>query len=1197
MAAKIGKSQTKTNSGCLKYSHLKLNDKLGADGQDKTSDSCLTNDPKGKLVKANEQLAGIVADCVAQPDFGSNGTNAGGAGSGHARATMRGIFGLNLEQLWRRLSYTDEAASACQVALVGPTGKLYNTIIKEGASALKTALVTAADGPSLASSITAALIADAKGKIQKGEDAIRADVAETCAVTAQSLIELARGSHGATTSEDLADAAVRVTRCEACLAVAGATALELDCDLFDDATDDDSCSAYVAAYVITDESDLITGPLADGQVGDFMMRNDLARFIIQRGNVRDMYSVGGFGGNIIDVEYNGVAGTDNFLEMQPAINIETVINATAVEVVNDGSNGAAAVVRACGPDDVLDFVNPSTIIEDAGLNFPEDANDNNQDVEACTEYILEPDAAYLKLVTTVFNNEPGTTGFYIGDYVNAAGELEQWGSGNEGIGIRLTADDMGVFSYTGFGEAAGIDYGITAIDLPNTSAVPNGGATSYFSTSGVTYILHSQGVFDAILGQPAEFRVASGASRSFIRYFGVGDGSGANAVTLENLVKGKLAGTVSGCVTKNGAPAPGARVSAGPVVSGAIDRVTSTWVVGDDGCYEGTLPEGNYGMAAWREGTPYEGGGATPTIHNVTVAVETPVVQNFDLPQNGTISVGVTDENGNAVPARVSVVGFDPSPDIILGENTGLHRDQNDVHPFGIARAVYTDATGNVTFEMEPGSYQVYVSRGPEYSAYSVPVTVSAGADTPVAAEIARVVDTTGFISSDHHVHGIASADSRVSESDRVRQFAGEGVDNVIMTDHHAHTDLNPRIAAMGFSNFVASTVGEEITTWDTGHYNAYPMTVDPTRPSGGSTDWGGAAAAGEDFASLGSYILSPAEVETLAKTGPTATADTVVQINHIDSHFVPMKIDTSAVPPTTGMTTAERLAFRMDPNGGNLFNHFDALELWNGYNRNHQNQFLNERIGVWFNHLNQGLPITMITDTDTHAFANLESAGGRTWSASSTDEPALMVPGEIAQSVAAGRAVGGQGVYVQTRLIDAADSGNVADLTLAGDTQITVSNPTAGVNLEISIQAPLWAEFDTVRVYSNAATAPVAARPQLFTATPTMTLVKGTHFTVSTVNVAPGVAGGSRQEAVITVPFANMTQDAWFVVVVKGSDGVSRPMFPVFAADLAKASNTTLAHLIDGNLGQSGVTALGVTNALYADVDGNGEFDGPLEP
>ena len=111
------------------------------------------------------------------------------------------------------------------------------------------------------------------------------------------------------------------------------------------------------------------------------------------------------------------------------------------------------------------------------------------------------------------------------------------------------------------------------------------------------------------------------------------------------------------------------------------------------------------------------------------------------------------------------------------------------------------------------------------------------------------------------------------------------------------------------------------------------------------------------------------------------------------------------------------------------------------------------------------------------------------------------------------------------------------------------------------------------------------------------MTLTAGVDFTITTNNVQPGVTGGLRREAHLSIPFTNMTEDTWFVVVVKGSDGVSRPMFPVHPANLATGGNTTLANLTDGNLGESGVTSLGVTNALYADVDGNPGFDAPLAP
>jgi hypothetical protein len=68
---------------------------------------------------------------------------------------------------------------------------------------------------------------------------------------------------------------------------------------------------------------------------------------------RELYSVGQYGGNLIDAELVGRPDRDNFLEVQPGLNIESVINAQTVEIVNDGQDGTAAVIRTCGPDDLL----------------------------------------------------------------------------------------------------------------------------------------------------------------------------------------------------------------------------------------------------------------------------------------------------------------------------------------------------------------------------------------------------------------------------------------------------------------------------------------------------------------------------------------------------------------------------------------------------------------------------------------------------------------------------------------------------------------------------------------------------------------------------------------------------------------------------------------------------------------------------
>jgi hypothetical protein len=949
---------------------------------------------------------------------------------------------------------------------------------------------------------------------------------------------------------------------------------------------------------ITDAGDLVTGPLAHGKVGDYLLENGLARYVIQDVGQRDLYSVGAFGGNIIDAELVARPGTDNFLEIQPAVNIETVINAQTLDILNDGQDGTAAVIRTCGPDDLLDFVNPSTIIQGAGFPFPASADDQDYDVDGCTEYALEPERTAVRMTTTLFNNEDAERGFYVGDYLNGSGELEQWTSSGAGLG-EILAGAHGVLSYIGFGEATGVDYAHVTVPVPG---LPQPGST-FFTAAGVSYVLQSDSVLEVVvLGTPPAFTVPARGSRSYTRYFAVGDGSGGNAVALETELKQLASGIVEGCVTAGNEPAPNTRVTVGSLQNGALTAVVAPYVTDANGCYRGVLPIGSYGVAAARQGTPYEGNGPTPIVHPITITGGGVTTQDIALPETGRVRVNVVDQNGSATPGRVTVVGFDPSPEPVLPApgisgsiRTGVFNDQTDALRFGIARAVYTDAGGVAELDLEPGEYQLYVSRGAEYSAYSTPVSVTAGNTAMVQAQIAHVIDTAGFVSSDFHVHGIHSADSRVSHRHRVLQYAGEGVDNLIMTDHHAHTDLNPLIAELGFAAFLRSTVGEEITTWDYGHFNAYPLLVDPTRPSGGSIDWAVAAPPGEDFPSRGAFSLTPAAIAALATGGDTSTPATVIQINHIDSHFGPLRIDSVLVPPRSFITAEEKLRFRLDPATGNLFYHFPALELWNGESRGAQAEFLNRRIGIWFNHLNQGLLTTAIADTDSHNFFNLDAHGARTWTASSTDDPAAIDPAEVAASVRSGRAVGGQGVYVQARLRAGDGSGAVADFTRDGSTLVRSANGT--VMLDIHVQAPLWAEYDRIEVYANAGTVVTGSSggtPVFYGAEPTFVMFKDDEFEVEIRDVFPGIPGGQRLETTVTYETIGLTLDTWFVVVVKGTDGISRPMFPIVSGNLASGSNATLADLTDGNLGEGGVLALGFTNALFADVDAEPGFQPP---
>jgi hypothetical protein len=89
-------------------------------------------------------------------------------------------------------------------------------------------------------------------------------------------------------------------------------------------------------------------------------------------------------------------------------------------------------------------------------------------------------------------------------------------------------------------------------------------------------------------------------------------------------------------------------------------------------------------------------------------------------------------------------------------------------------------------------------------------------------------------------------------------------------------------------------------------------------------------------------------------------------------------------------------------------------------------------------------------------------------------------------------------------------------------------------------------------------------------------------------------VGGHERLEAASQLELSNLEQDTWVVVMVRGRDGVSRPLFPVIPNDIDPDLNETLDDLTDGNLGQGGVPAVAFSNPLFLDVNENGQYDPP---
>jgi len=193
-------------------------------------------------------------------------------------------------------------------------------------------------------------------------------------------------------------------------------------------------AAFAAARKILDEDDLIGGPMARGRPGDYLIANDKIRVIISDVGRDPVGFVAPYGGHIIDADLvrgPGEPGNDQFMAMSHMINIEGTFNATDIQVINDGSNGGPAIVRATGLDDSLDYINASQLIKAVGmsipLSVPSSADDVDIPVEIVVDYTLNPTDNYLRISTSVKNTGTGLQGLYYGDYiVGAAGELDQF---------------------------------------------------------------------------------------------------------------------------------------------------------------------------------------------------------------------------------------------------------------------------------------------------------------------------------------------------------------------------------------------------------------------------------------------------------------------------------------------------------------------------------------------------------------------------------------------------------------------------------------------------------------------------------------------------------------------------------------------------------------------------------------------------
>jgi hypothetical protein len=954
------------------------------------------------------------------------------------------------------------------------------------------------------------------------------------------------------------------------------------------------------------ESELIPGPARSGLVGDTFMRNARARFVIQAPG----RSIGivPYGGNVVDAVAVGGDDQDHFGELGLVYLLGRTCEQQRLEVLRDGSGGGAAVVRAIGRSAVNDYVNIKGI---GFIPVPVDIDPDIGDAIACaTTYTLEPDSPALKVAWTLYNPGPQTVRGPIGMlndiggdaqvFAPVAGFMHLGGVGFDAIlGGRETPVQYQV--YQGPGVAYGLVPRLDDAAATSASVVISGAATLVFGLSS----------FLQVFERPRDTLVLAAGQGVTVRAELVVGRDGAAVEEVFRRGRGEAVTAISGQVRFQPSDTPArARVVLFRDVNGngtleANDFVVTYLHSDADGGFAGAVPPAEYLVIA---DVPDVARSAPARLTVGDTAVVVPPIALQD-PAQLDFSV-VDDADGRNIPAKLTVVGRSPVP-------RDYRFNQDRERRFGLLGTAFAPHGTSMPAGSDPGDaplrvpaggpYRVYVSRGPEWSVASLPVTATAGARiTLPTVRLRRVLDTTGYVATAFHEHALGSPDSPVPFEDRLASLVAEGIEFFAGTDHDRLTDYDPLIDAAGLRGVVDAVVGVETTPFAYGHFNGYPLDLDDRDPTFGAVDW----ARGQ-----GGFAMLPGEIfEALRERGAE-----VVQVCHprdpsggFQGYFrrAGLVVDYDARTLYGDAQVRDQLpAVLRLPDTDFYSDDYDALEVWNSLSQAdtdgdgvREQNVMDLVLRDYLAFLSLGKVVTPLGNGDTH---------DRERSAAGMPRTLVRVPDDSPAALAAGLELDVWDTMVGAQRDVVVTNGPMITVTAGGVSAIGKPVAASGGEIELTItaQVPAWTDLDTVEIFANSTPdrwegGPTALRPFRCFTTREDLHDNDPCLGAGALDVTSVDAGGGEQRrearVTVTVRAADIPRragatgdDAWIVVRARGTQG----MFPVLPDDAVTDAN--LDAVIAGDLSVMagrGVGAMAFTAPVFVDFDGGG-WRAPFAP
>jgi hypothetical protein len=728
--------------------------------------------------------------------------------------------------------------------------------------------------------------------------------------------------------------------------------------------------------------------LAVWAAGDFILANDRVAMVIEDVGPSDLYDPwGGRPVGIARVEAGALVEPADFGEFFVLTNRESLVT-TSVSVLADGADGSAAVVRAVGR------TAPTPFFENiVGGLFREE----HGDVLTAIDYVLEPDADFVDIFVT--HRSPRLVRSEVPTQLHGYMYTPRTPTFAPGVGFATESETV---PYLGFITSGATSYAYSRLDGDLRPGISESGFTSNFS-EGFT-------IAPCAETRRHHARITIGGPDV--------DGLVQAVARMRSEALTAVFGTV---VDPAGAAVAGARVHAESQAGAYLTRAAT----GADGSFTLHVPAGEAArLTAWRRGDAVVGPIAlAPGQTTVMLA----------LPPAGTVHVVAVDADTDAaLPARVQV----------LPKSTPLPSVPGQFgEPGEIGGRLHVDyaISGESTLRVPAGEWEVIVSRGYEYEIHREVVEVAAGATTEIVAPLAHVVDTTGQLCADYHIHTHRSADAGDDARLKVAAAVADGLEIPIRSEHEFVEDFQPVVEAMGLQAWAFGVTSVELTSMEVwGHFGVLPLAADPSRVNGGTPLWQRFPSA--DDPDVRVETLSPPEVFAQVRARPERP---VLIVNHPRGGF--NYFDYVGYDPVTGMVD-DAEAWDED---------FTVVEV---FNDGSWRQNRSRNVADWLSLLDHGRRVFAVGSSDSHGVAQSPVGYPRTCLRLGTDDPRNLTPNQVRDATAAGRAIISGGIYIDAAVGDAGP----------GDDAVG-TGPTALVS--VRVQAASWISVDAIDIVVDGVT------------------------------------------------------------------------------------------------------------------------------